>query len=367
MSEQRSSLAVQLAVLEKQAKEHLENQVPPYSRELLEAETNIKKSTLKAWLDDGRRPQDVENVLKVVRGLSNLAGNLPVDDDKWRRVHADAGRRDSGPVGKRARWRKLRKRWWALIGTGVASGVGIIVASILTSAASPVGTNIDSHVFPQSSPSSTIEASASWCCTYVGIESYTNGYYTPGSISTLTSQLSGGAIPKNPDITGAGTAVVEITVQTSDPEPILVGPPQIQILSRKPNVSAGTIGFVTVTSQGSGAPADFKTALDDAQPVTVPWVLGGSGQAGLSTADAYYYVSSGSLQPLILVVDDNGCDCTFDVKLNWKAEGQEHSTVLENGKQPFHMVGAAGLSWYGENVVKGQGFTPLTGSSVPTN
>lgn len=370
------SLATQLAALEKQAEQRLANQHPPYSRALLAADTGIRASMLAAWLSGERRPREFESLLRVVRALSQWAGDIPVDAEAWRKLHVDAGRRvaasDRSPTG----WRRLRKRWWALIVSAVAAGAGVIITTVLAGAVAPVGPVIAKHVFGASSPArasatsdglDTIQASAHWCCTYASLSSYTNGYYTPGSISTLESQLTGGVVPNNPDITAAGTAIIEIPVQTSDPNPILVGPPQVQILTRKPNVSGGSVGFVTIESQGSGAPADFKADLDDTRPVTVPYVIGGSGQSAMSSANAYYYVSSGSLEPLLLVVNDTGCDCTFDVKLTWLVQGKQHFTVLENGKQPFHMVGDSGLSWYLEKPVLGTGFKPINRSSLPAN
>jgi hypothetical protein len=259
-----------------------------------------------------------------------------------------------------------------VLGGLVLAAVTGLVTTIVNDAASPIGPAIDSHLglggssaagSPSPSAAETLQASAVWCCEFAMVGARV-GYYWTGSESSLNATLGADGSSLG-SLTPGGVGVVEIPLQTSGDESIYVGPPEIQVLSRKANVSKGIIGIISLGGQGSAPPNQFMADIDAARPTTVAYALGSGAQAGLSTAPAYYYVSASSPEILLLEVRDTGCDCTFDVKLNWQAQGHSYSRVLEDGNQSFHMVGSSGLAWYSGNPGFGQNLKPVGGSSFP--
>ena len=357
------TLADELGRLERRSEERLAGRNPPYSRALLAAETGISTKSLNSWLDGARRPREFGSLLKVVTALSTWADELPVDEKHWRRLYATVR-----PTGKPAPKRRRRVLWGAA-GTLALGAVGTLIGTIVTGAASPIGPAIDKNIglgassaSPSPSAAETLQASASWCCKLTTVVA-SIGYYWAGSESSLNALLkSGNGMDA---LMPGGVGIVEIPLQTAGDESIYVGPPEIQVLSRKANVGNGIIGIIPLGGQGSAPPNQFMADIDAAQPSTVPYAVGSGGQAGLSTAPAYYYVSAGSPEILLLEVRDTGCDCTFDVKLNWQAQGRSYSRVLEDGNQPFHMVGSSGLAWYSGDPVFGVNLKSVGGSSFP--
>lgn len=192
------------------------------------------------------------------------------------------------------------------------------------------------------------------------------GYYWQGDVTGMTNEMLAKAAYQDPKLVPAGSNIIEIPLQTSGDENIYVGPPQVEVLSRKTNVTGGIIGIIPLGGQGGGQLSQYQTSLDAAKPETVSIIDSGSTKQ-LSTAPAYVYVSSGTSALMLLTVTDSGCDCTFDIKLTWRAQGKQHSETIENGSQPFHMIGSSGVPWYTGWPQEKQAFKAVTGNTFPAN
>jgi hypothetical protein len=368
------TLGTELAKLEEQARTRLEIAPATYSRALLAADTGIAQKSLNDWLSGAHRPRDFESLLKVVRALSTFAGQDTVDESFWRGLHVDAGRRGGGGNGG-APDRKRRRRWIAVVGGLGLTAIGAVITTIVSGVFSPVGPAIASHIFPTSAgsssqsstavPAETLQASAYWCCQLVQVLDH-GGYYWQGDVTGMTNEMLAKAAYQDPKLVPAGSNIIEIPLQTSGDENIYVGPPQVEVLSRKTNVTGGIIGIIPLGGQGGGQLSQYQTSLDAAKPETVSIINSGSTKQ-LSTAPAYVYVSSGTSALMLLTVTDSGCDCTFDIKLTWRAQGKQYSETIENGSQPFHMIGSSGVPWYTGWPQEKQAFKAVTGNTFPAN
>jgi hypothetical protein len=187
----------------------------------------------------------------------------------------------------------------------------------------------------------------------VTVDTNTGFYWTgtPGSLEAALDPTQAGATI--PTLMPGGLGLIEIPVQSSGTEPILVAPPKVIIRSRGPNIAKGLIAILPRGGQGGGTPGEFEADVDNAAPVTVPF-----GQSG-SAASSYQYVSANSAEVLTLYVADANYDCTFDIQLTWQEQGRSHTTLLTNNGQHFRIVGYTGLPWYSGDPRLGKPFGRL--------
>src|SRR5262249_36130974 len=141
-----------------------------------------------------------------------------------------------------------------------------------------------------------------------------------------------------PDVVPVGESELDITIQTDSSEAITLQDIRVRTISR---ASAAPAGFVmTVPCQGCGAQIftrPFQVNLDSAQPLLKP----------LENIRGFpYEVSLTDVEVFNLDLKNNGCDCTFDLELDWVARGRPGQTILDNGGRHFRMVGPAGLPHY---------------------
>jgi hypothetical protein len=334
-----------------------------FSRSMLARESGVAESTLASWIDRGRIPQESGKLLEVVRVLSGWAGVATADvpwQDLWVTARAGASSRKGGYADDGA---AKKKKDWGLRGLVFVGTTA--VAALITGLFTPFGGDIHNRLpvvgaqastpasqsVSQSGPSGgpasasgggpaeDFQVTAYWCCKLVSVEAKT-GFYWPGSAGSLSAALDPvqtGAVP--PVLMPAGLGLVEIPVQTSGTEPILVAPPQVIIRSRGPNLTTGMIAILPRGGQGGGSPGEYETDVDNAVPVTVP--------AGAAAGRAaYQYVSANSTEVITLFVADANYDCTFDIQLTWQEQGHLRHTPLTNGGKHFRMIGSAGLPWY---------------------
>ena len=246
-----------------------------------------------------------------------------------------------------------KEKSWARRGLATAAttaalaliaGLSTLFAGDLHNRLPLVGTAATHSAGPSSGPAKAedFNAQANWCCKIISVEASTGFYWrgtSIGLVAALRSARGDGAALKQP----AGLGLIEIPVQTSGTEPILVAPPRVIIRSRQRNLTTGMIAILPRAGQGTGSPGQFEADVDSAAPVTMP--VGTTGRQSSS----YQYVSAGSPAVLSLFVADANYDCTFDIQLTWQERGRRHTTVLSNGGKPFRIIGSAGLPWYSGN------------------
>ena len=354
-----STLAAELTHLEFKAQQQLDGTATPYSRSRLADESSISRRTLDGWFAGQSAPQDAARLMRVVSLLCRWA-RQPAPDQRGWQARLDLARARPSAQPRPERLRRV------LAISAATAAVGAIVTLVVTQAPGWIGLGSSQRPAtastlrsPAAQPAESLQASAAWCCKFATSEDYV-GYYWPGSPDSFASTvLTAG--------TGAmregGTAVIEIPLQTSGREPIYVAPPQVVVTYREPNVSTGIIGFIPLASEGTGTPSQFTTDLDAARPETVPY--GADASASGATND--FYVSSGSPEVLLLTVRDEKCDCAFDIRLTWQAQGRTQSETLDDHGQPFHMVGSSGLHWYTGNPAAGPLFLKPGTGLFPAN
>ncbi|MFD4613058.1 serine protease [Streptomyces sp. NPDC058440] len=178
--------------------------------------------------------------------------------------------------------------------------------------------------------SGAIQASADWCAASpVCLNLDTLGpWYEPSA-----DDMSG------TDRVPAKKAVITITVQSDSGESVLLTGLQVLVRKRNPDPARGVLVYGHCGGCGSGATVRyFQTSLDDAQPAVVPMENGKS-----PVNDFPYKVSLVDPEYFALVLGDKGCDCTFDLRLNWVAGGKTGHTLLDDHGKHFRMTGTAGI------------------------
>jgi hypothetical protein len=348
------TLATELQKLERQAVHRRVAGRPPYSRSLLAERSGVPAKTLGGWLDGERKPQDPDKLMRVIDALADLAGQDRSPEQDWERTWKDrwaaARKPDARPAHRRVSLR-----------TAVISALGAAGAAVIAGFFTPLGQSLENLVVPPSSasagqtsplaasqqanspgsqaaagPAESLQASAVWCCRFATVDA-SGGYWWPGTAASLDTALGTARTKSASDLVPAGAGVLEIPLQTAGTEPIYVAPPQVIVHSRRPNITTGLVAILPLSSQGADSAREFVADLDTPSPTT----RASGGQAG-----QYYYVSSGSPEILILTLKDTDCDCTFDVRLNWQAQGHLHVTLLTNAGRHYRMVGSSGLPWY---------------------
>jgi hypothetical protein len=313
------------------------------------------------------RSSDADRVWALIRVWSDWAGDQAPDRQYWvdliesaqlARAHgaAKSGTTENKkPVSAPRDATDQRKpRWKAKAVTAAGAAVLAAITGIFTplgqglvglagsSAPTSRGQNQPSAGSPSSGSPASVEdfhAHADWCCQIATVVATTGFYWagTPGSLDTTLHPTQAGAT--TPALMPGGVGLIEIPVQSSGTEPILVAPPKVIVRSRGPNIAKGMIAILPRGGQGGGSPGEFEADVDNAAPVTVPFGASGS-------ASSYQYVSANSAEVLTLYVVDANYYCTFDVELTWREQGRSHTTLLTNNGKHFRIAGSAGLSWY---------------------
>ncbi|MFC1432092.1 hypothetical protein ACEZDB_15705 [Streptacidiphilus sp. N1-3] len=236
-------------------------------------------------------------------------------------------------------------RWWIYGLSSVVAAAAITVAILFRSgpgtgvpvakgSTSPKGSTSSQHA------AEDLETQASWCCKFATVLAST-GFYWPGTSATLTTALAPTGTALDPaTLMPAGLGLIEILLQTSGTEPIMVEPPKAIVRTRSPNLRDGVVAILPRGGQGGGAAAQFEADVDDTAPVTRP--VGSANAQGAN----YQYVSANSPEVMTLFVADTHYDCSFDVQLTWLEQGVTHTALLTNGGRHFRMVGSEGLLWY---------------------
>jgi len=239
--------------------------------------------------------------------------------------------------------RARRARAWLVLGaSSVVVVAATVVAVLLTQAGAAPAGRASGAASSVKGPAAAenLDAQATWCCKLIMAETST-GFYWPGSVDTLSAEFGPQRSGFDPTaLTPAGLGLIEIPVQTSGTEPILVAPPKAIVRSRSQNLTRGVIAILPRGGQGGGVPGQFEADVDNPTPVTTP--LGATG----GQSAAYQYVSGNTPEILTLFVADKNYDCVFDVQLTWREQGRTHTTLLTNDGKHFRILGSTGLPWY---------------------
>jgi hypothetical protein len=187
-----------------------------------------------------------------------------------------------------------------------------------------------------------VQASAYWCCRLS--EDKAHDYYWPRSPAAFIAAARWR--PGTPRIlatlpgTVPVTPSVEISIQTSSDDEILIAGLRVVMRSRHP--SDPRAGLVVEQGCGGCGGASsaryFDTDLDSAAPVV-------KSEGARAT---YYHISKDDSEVFVLNFADATYDCVFDLELDWVAHGKNGETLLDNNGKHFHIAGSSGHPWYRE-------------------
>ena len=279
-----ATLHDELRRLEERARSACTDSGDAFSRSLLARESGVSESTLAAWFDRGRIPQESGKLMDVVQVLSSWA-DCTLTDVQWQELWITARKNAAARKGSKdaSDGTAEKVKSWARRGLGFAATTAVV--ALISGLFYAFGGDIHSHLplvggraaaAPQSAAVEDFDAQANWCCKLISVEAST-GFYWPGTPSSFFAALHPGQGSTNPvSLTPAGLGLIEIPVQTSGTEPILVAPPKIIVRSRQRNLTRGLIAILPRGGQGIGSTGQFEADVDNAKPVTVPFGTTGS-------------------------------------------------------------------------------------------
>jgi hypothetical protein len=184
-------------------------------------------------------------------------------------------------------------------------------------------------------PADAVRAKAQWCCKLVQEDPGTAArYYWPDSAAALVSAKRAGKLSELPHV---GEAAIEVAVQSTTANAVLLQRVQVRVRERKDNPKGLAVTFKCECGAG-GDLRRFHTDLDDQNPTVRP--------DRDDDSDDFYYVRPDSPEIFLLTVTDRKCDCLFDLELEWLTDGREGRTVLDNNGRHFRMIGSSGLTPY---------------------
>jgi len=281
----------------------------------------IAATWLAAWLlpsngSPGYNPWDVAIGLATTLVTTGVAVLL----------HRGAG---SGEAGAPTRTRVAGASVTALV--AVAGLVAVAVHVRRPAGATPVAA-----ASPSEDPS-PIRAAVRWCCKLVDaeLENYTR--YWPGTRESLLAGWNGqGEWPAQ--VVRTGGTWLEVAVQSTTDAAVLLQGVRVRVHQRRPTPVSGFLVTVPCECGAGGDVRTYRTSLDAVTPAVRPY--------GDTRGKAYYYVRRDEPEVLAILVDDQECDCDFDLELEWLVAGREGRTVLDDGGRPFRMIGEKGLPHY---------------------
>lgn len=198
-----------------------------------------------------------------------------------------------------------------------------------------------------------LQVLAQWCLTLDVSCGYGEGiYYWPTAVADLSGKIgaTAGRIPDAPGVKAAGSGEVELTLQTDSAEAITITGLDITMVSRKPNLTSGLIYHSVCVDCGATVTVrPFKADIDQQAPQISPIqtnVTTATPAAAGRAVGFPYQVSLVDTEVFAIVVSDKGCDCVFDLDLQWVARGKRGHTLLDNDGTHFEIVGTDGLPAY---------------------
>ncbi|WP_405915794.1 helix-turn-helix domain-containing protein [Streptomyces sp. NBC_00728] len=153
-----------------------------------------------------------------------------------------------------------------------------------------------------------------------------------------------------------GETLVEISVQGRTDTAVVLEALRVRVVGRSTPVK----GTVYAMDQGCGgeiSPRSFAVDLDKDRPIarSVP-----GSEMGTNTPAMRMPYRVSAKDPEVLLVDARtvGCDCRWNLELDWSSQGRTGTEVIDDHGVPFRTSGIKGLPhyWYAD-----RGWTPLPG------
>ncbi|MEY9927452.1 hypothetical protein ABH926_002086 [Catenulispora sp. GP43] len=158
-------------------------------------------------------------------------------------------------------------------------------------------------------------------------------YCWPGTESALNTSLENGTpLTQEPGLERIyAQSAVTVTIQTESLDQILISGFRVVDVQRSSAPKAGVLVYLPCGGCGGEQPVrKFTVDLDASAPQIVASPSPSSGD--------YYCVSAGSSEEFYVALTDHAA-CTFDFEIDWVAAGKQHSTIVDNGGQPFRVLG----------------------------
>lgn len=162
------------------------------------------------------------------------------------------------------------------------------------------------------------------------------GYFAE-SIESLRERADGVDIKGGVRIpTKDNPVVVYATLQSDAGEAIVVTGAEVKVLSSDPLPTEGSV----ISGECGGGVDERVFDVDFSQhPVTVKPQVVRTGTGTASTRDFPFKVSSGDPEQFTFDLKNVNRDVRFSITLNWVADGEPGSTVVDNGGKGYRVMG----------------------------
>jgi hypothetical protein len=136
----------------------------------------------------------------------------------------------------------------------------------------------------------------------------------------------------------AGRTIVEVTVQGTGAEPVVLQALTVRVDQRRSpldwNVYAMSLGC-----GGALTPASYAVDLDQPRPVARAQ-SGNDGEKRLPAVTFPFRVSSTEPVVLRVIAKTTTCDCDWHLELAWTAAGSTGTTIIREGHHKFRTSGS---------------------------
>ncbi|MYS36290.1 helix-turn-helix protein [Streptomyces sp. KhCrAH-43] len=137
---------------------------------------------------------------------------------------------------------------------------------------------------------------------------------------------------------------LELTVQGTSPQAVVLGSLRVKVLSRRAPVQQSA--FSMGEGCGSGIePQSFDVDLDDSRPSLTP-VAGQQGDETVPAKDFPFRVSSRDVEVFDLDAHVEGHDVSWYLELAWSSGGRTGTLRIDDGGKPFRTSSIAGRPEY---------------------
>lgn len=172
-------------------------------------------------------------------------------------------------------------------------------------------------------------------------------YYWPGTEAALNTSLEKGTpLPQEPGIEQIyAKSSVTMTIQTQSPDQILISGFRAVNVKHGSPPKAGVVVYLPCA--GCGGMQQVRTFTVDLDAPAPQIVASPS-----ATPGDYFYVSAGSSEEFHVALTDHAA-CTFDFAIDWVAAGKQHTTIVDDGGQPFRVLGDTTLPHFDDTLSGG--------------
>ncbi|WP_405528786.1 helix-turn-helix domain-containing protein [Streptomyces canus] len=143
--------------------------------------------------------------------------------------------------------------------------------------------------------------------------------------------------------------MVQISVQGRNSTAVVLEDLRVRVVSRGTPAKGNSYAM----DQGCGGaltPRHFSVDLDKDRPIAHSQA-GNDGENVIPAVRMPYRVSSEDPEVLLVTAETEGCDCSWNLELDWSSQGRTGTARVDDNGRPFRTSAIKGLPryWYGTN------------------